>query len=416
MAVIRAVHFLILVALPLALQARRATTVVVDSVSGAPLSKASIFDRKGNLIGVCADNGALPFIFDEVYPLTIKYMGYNAATVASPGCDTVRMCETVYALPEVVVNSKAREVLHITGYLREYSTLTSYTDTVTLFREKTVDFMVPSKSAGHYRGWLNPRPLAVKSYYRFSSGGTDSVSDYFSRHFSWSDWVGVPGEAYLPLGLREDADASETVQGRYGVASRWRKAGDDILVDVDVLADTTNRKWVPAIASYMHGQAEFDKFNIRYKFADAGSPVLRAGDLAGMAFNIESTGRGRSMFRLFKKDEPFFVSTYAELYITDREYMTVKQARKLEKNPPKFDEAGINVPDEAPELLPATQELIARVEGIDHTKRRMQIQSDQRLAGIKDLFRTRRSAWQQFMDIISPPRYQINVGTFPNLR
>lgn len=391
MAVIRAVLFLILMASPLALQARRTTTVVVDSVSGAPLSKASIFDRKGNLIGVCSDNGALPFIFKEVYPLTIKYMGYNSATITAPGCDTVRMRETVHALPEVVVNSKTKEVLHIIGYLREYSTLTSYSDTVTLFREKTVDFMVPTKSAGRYRGWSSPRPLAVKSYYRFSSGQQDSVSDYFSRHFSWSDWVGLPGETFLPEGLRNDTAASATVQGRYGVASRWRKTGNDILVDVDVLADTTNRRWVPAIASYMHGQATFDKFNIRYKYIDAESPKLSAGDLAGMAFNIESTGRGRSMFRLFKKDEPFFVSTYAELYITDREYMTVKQARNLEKTPPKADETGIHAPDEAPELLPAIQELIARVEGIDHT-------------------------WQQFLDIISPPRYQINVDTFPNLR
>ncbi|MCM1004841.1 MAG: hypothetical protein NC402_00930 [Prevotella sp.] len=410
---ITAIILLILCVLPL--QAQKKTTTITDAATGLPLARASIFDRKGNLIGVCNDDGTLPFVFEEVYPLTIRYMGYNPATIRTPRTPVVRLTETIQSLPEVTVNPGRQEVLHLTGYMREYSTLTSYTDTVTLFREKMVDFMIPTSRAKHYRGWLNPRILNVRSYYRFANPyGPDSVSNYFSRHFSWADWVGIADEIYVPKKLRTTEAQADTLPGRYGTASRWQRCGDDYSVYVDILADSTNRQWVPAIESYMHGQAEFDKFNVHYRFGDVQHGIIRGGDLQSMSFNIESTGRGRSIFQVFKKDEPYFVSTYAELYITDKEYLTVKQAREQEKNPPEAAEVNILAPAAAPALQPQIQELIARVEAIDHIQRRINLQPDKRLAGFDDLFKTRRSSWRKFWDLISPPQYQINTDIFPN--
>lgn len=34
------------------------------------------------------------------------------------------------------------------------------------------------------------------------------------------------------------------------------------------------------------------------------------------------------MFRFNRNDEPFFVNTFAEVYILDKEYITVKEARR----------------------------------------------------------------------------------------
>ncbi len=64
-----------------------------------------------------------------------------------------------YDLPEMTVNSRDHQVLHLTGYVREYSTLSTYTDTVLLFFEKTVDFMIPAKNIKNYKGWSLPAYL-----------------------------------------------------------------------------------------------------------------------------------------------------------------------------------------------------------------------------------------------------------------
>lgn len=52
---------------------------------------------------------------------------------------------SVTELPEVLVESPKRNMLHVMAYVREYSNLTTYSDTVILFREKMVDFMLPVK-------------------------------------------------------------------------------------------------------------------------------------------------------------------------------------------------------------------------------------------------------------------------------
>ena len=63
-------------------------------------------------------------------------IGYSPATIDSPDIEEIALEEIEYELPEIVVDSKRHKVLHLIGYVREYSTLSTYTDTVVLFREK----------------------------------------------------------------------------------------------------------------------------------------------------------------------------------------------------------------------------------------------------------------------------------------
>ena len=72
---------------------------------------------------------------------------------------------SVTELPEVLVESRHRNMLHVLAYVREYSTLTTYRDTVFLFREKMVDFMLPANKKTGYRGWRIPRVIRSESYY-----------------------------------------------------------------------------------------------------------------------------------------------------------------------------------------------------------------------------------------------------------
>ncbi len=311
---------------------RDRSTVVADSLTRQPLARASIFDYGGRFIGVSTKNGNILCATHPDYPLTVRYMGYHEGTVAKPGADTLFLPENVAELPEVVVDAKQRKMLHILAYAREYSTLSGYTDTVTMFREKMVDFMLP--------------------------------------------------------------------------------------------ADTASRRWVPNISLFFkNGDTDFEQFHLRMNYGNVVGGELTPLDLAGYSFNIESRGRGHGMFMFNRHDEPFFVTTYTEVYILDKEFITVKEAKKWGDRKFNTDAVEIFEPLDAPGLQPSTLALIERVNSIDADRVRLSLEPDRRLIGrninknnfsfgnrflsmLKDLtgissYKSRKNAdrnWNQFRD------------------
>ncbi len=354
--------------------------VIADSTTHKPLPSASIFDRHGNTLGISKSNGTMPYIQPEAYPITIRYLGFKEATVHEACSDTVFLQENISELPEVVVESRQHKVLHMLAYVREYSNLTTYTDSIFLFREKMVDFMLPSDRKMKFKGWSNPRVISCKSYYRFKDrNGLDSVSDRSGYHFSWSDWIGIPQSKHLPLGLSNVDNGADTISGKYGVTEIWSRKSDRVTVNVNVLADTTSRRWVPNLAGFFRNELDFEHFKVKYNYRDVVTDSLSPLDLTGFSFNIESNGRGHDMFRFHRFDQPFYVSTYAEVYMLDKEYITVKEARKWEDRKFDTDEIGILEPAEAPELRPEITELVARVNDVDKDGVRLEFPPDYRL-------------------------------------
>lgn len=373
---------LVILTISLCPTAKASDAVVVDSISGEPLPRASVFDRNGNLIGISSGYGRMPYATREYYPLSVRYVGYAPAIVTDPDRDSIRMQELPYELPEITVLSAQKDVLYMVGYIREFSTLTTCTDTILLFREKTVDFMIPAKRTKRLPGWRNPRMLDSRSYYKFTSYyGMDSVSNYYHQHFTWADWVGIIDRISIPDRLRSDTIDTDTIFGYYSPTSIWRRNHDTMYVDVDVLSDTTRQQWIPTISTFLHGKVDFSRLSVKYTFRNVDGIDLCADNISQMSFNIESTGRGWSLFQVFPKDQPFYVNTYAELYCIDKAYITEAQARKLYNNRPKATDIGIVRPTDAPELPPAINDLIARVDGIDHDSRRLGLKPDERLAG-----------------------------------
>lgn len=366
--------------LPLTARAASPRITAVDAASGEPMAAASVADRNGNILGVCSDTGVLPYAPDDAFPLTVRFIGYGSATVESPSQLRVEMHPVDYSLPELTVEPGKRVVLHLTAYVREYSTLSTYTDTVFLFREKTVDFMVPTRKAGKYRGWTQPRLLASRSYYRFSGlHSGDSVSNTFSQHFSWSDWIGIPARLDLPVALHTPGEAADTLRGRYSPACIWRRSGDDLTIDVNVLADTACRTWVPALFARNRRDVEFNDLRLHYAFSDAGQYSVAADNLSAMTFSIETDGRGSGIYNMFRRNQPYYVNTYAEVFFTDREYITVKDARKLEKHPPKTEDAMPMAPESVPGPDGHILALVDRVESIDLNHLRQNMQPDKRM-------------------------------------
>lgn len=238
-------------------------TVVAEASTGSPLPHASVFDRNGHFAGVSDAAGRLPDLPESAYPLTLRYIGFVEQNIDAAGRDTVFMRENVTELPELAVETGRRMMLHILAYVREYSTLTSYTDTVFLFREKMVDFMLPTHPDLRRHGWKRPRVLSSKSYYRFTdASGLDSVSDRCSHHFSWTDWVGMPPVMHLPEAMRLKPQSSDTLRGRYMASEIWARNADRLRVDIDALADTAARRWLPSLRPFFSDNIDFEQLRV----------------------------------------------------------------------------------------------------------------------------------------------------------
>lgn len=357
--------------------------IIVDSLTNLPLSSATIFDNRGNVIGISDTRGRAGHVFPNSYPLTVRYLGFKETRVSSPA-DTIFMVENPMELNEVIVQSQQQKVLHVLAYVREYSTLTSYTDTVFLFREKMVDYMLNSNPKVKFNDWRVPRILKSRSYYRFTNlQGLDSVSDNCSNHFSWADWIGIAPSPVMPAGLHGREEATDTVYGRYSPAEVWLKNRDQLTVDINVLSDTAGRRWVPNLEVFFRNGLDFENFRLRYNYDSVLGDSVSVADITGYTFNIASRGRGHNMFMFNRQDQPFFVNTFAEVYILDKEYITLKEARKWAKRQFNTDEMVILEPESAPELQPYIVDLVDRVNAIDSDEIRLANTPDERLVGRK---------------------------------
>lgn len=356
--------------------------IVVDSATNVALPNASIYDKDGTPVGLSNSKGVIPKIARSRYPITVRYLGFNDKSVMYGSNDTVFLSESVSELPEMIVESSRHRVLHILAYVREYSTLSTYTDTIFLFREKMVDYMLPSDNKVKFDGWSSPRVLTCKSYYRFTNNnGLDSVSDTSQHHFTWSDWIAIPPEVSMPMRIKSSRISADTLFGKYNPTEIWRRNNDRIRIDIDVLADTISRKWVPKLAYFFRRGLDYNKFKVSFNYDNIEGNSLSGFDLNGYSFSIESKGRGREMFRFNKINEPFFVSTNAEVYIMDKEHITVKEAKKWEKRDFDVDEIGIYEPMDAPQLSAAILDLVERVDLLDKHKIRLDFMPDHRLMG-----------------------------------
>jgi hypothetical protein len=356
--------------------------IVADMSTHQPLPSASVFDGNGTFIGVCNLKGKTPYLSTSSYPITVRYLGYKERTFKKECPDTIFLCENPAELPEVVIESRQHKVLHMLAYMREYSSLTTYTDTIFLFREKMVDYMLNPSLDAKFKGWSTPRVIKAKSYYRFTNQeGLDSVSDVCNHHFSWADWIGVTPTTAIPTTLHSTEIATDTVRGKYSPAEVWIKNNNRVMIDVDVLANSKSRKWVPNLSVFFNEDVDFESFKIKFNYDGVIDNYVSPINLTGYSYNIESNGRGRDMLLFHRKETPFSVSTYAEVYFIDKEYITVKEARQWEKNQFDNDSIAIFKPDEVSELSPAILALIDRVDSINIDKVRLGLPLDHNLAG-----------------------------------
>lgn len=228
--------------------------------------------------------------------------------------------------------------------------------------------MIPGSFKTHYKGWRIPRVIKSESYYRFTNAeGLDSVSATSRHHFSWSDWMGLPPNTQLPEAVQKSLAVNDTTFGKYSPVEIWKRNRDFVDVEVNVLADTTGRRWVSNMGAFFRDEnLEFEDFKIKLDYDNVLGKTLKQTDLIKYVYRVDARGRGHDMFRFNRKEEDFFATTNGELYVLDHEYVTEKEAKKWVSGKYDTDELELIRAVDASKLSEETLALIERVRHIDN--------------------------------------------------
>lgn len=260
-------------------------------------------------------------------------------------------------LPEVIVKSRRKDanVMHIAGIVREYSYLQTYFDTVFMYRDKYVDFMIPLPTVKNFVGWKVARTLKSDSYYQFFDySGKDSVSDRYYLNFSLGNRIAIPGQIRVERSRKDNADFS-----------------------INLMLDKNAEQWQPGVTSLLKRNTGIEQFDVQYFFENIeGMDLILPVYISKAYYTLQSYGELPRMRLPGLADKKFQVNTKSELYITDRQFLTVKEAKRYQKQPSlvleKCEFSGIDVPPLPDEL----KDLVARVKAIDHLKLRLNEKPD----------------------------------------
>lgn len=341
---------------------------LVDIETQTPLPWATITDREGNVIGRTGQEGMVPEIAPDRFPVTFVCIGYEPLTIGRLSGQDIGMKLLVSDLPEVLISPGGRPFLYLTGYMRVTTSVQGSPSSVTAFKEAIVDFMLPMEEKTEKKGWRSPRELASRRYMRKTgANGVDSVG--YDKDLAFL--LAIGGVLSFPqktnslakaLKLDVKAMARDTVMGKHAPKAIMRRGSNSVHLFADGLADRKGHKFSPWQLKLLGFTTEFTEMHINGLFrSDADGDILIT-DLQQFSLSINALVRSRFARKKFHSTEPLDSKVYVELFVTDREYLTEEEAEKLRQEPPSVSEAEVRAPAEAPVLHPGIREIIERTE------------------------------------------------------
>lgn len=339
---------------------------LIDAETKAPLPLASITDCSGNVVGMTDKSGVIPELQKDRYPITFNYMGYASLQILKPAEDDLKMIQQDYELPEIVVIPGSRPLLHLTGYMREITSVLSSSDSVAIFKESVVDFLVPVEKT-KVKGWNKARELASKTYVRMSnSSGLDSVSTNHEYEFMlWGNRKSlIPSGAKIPAKIKGTDLACDTIMGKYYPKIIWWKNGDITRWYGDALANEKNHVTTPWALKLFGLTADVTEISENYVFDTPDGDFIRPTDLRQVSVTIDMLAKGKLFKKAFDSSSHVNVRTYMELYLTDREFLSEEEGKELKKEVPFIEPSDILAPANANPLHPAIIRTVERVNSL----------------------------------------------------
>ena len=293
-------------------------------------------------------------------------MGYASLQILKPAEDDEKMNQQEYELPEIVIRPGARPLLHLTGYMREVTSVLCSSDSVTIFKESVVDFLVPVEKT-KIKEWNKARELASKTYVRMSnSSGLDSVSTNHEYEFMlWGNRKSlIPSATRISDRIKGLDVVCDTVMGRYYPKIIWLKNGDITRWSGDALANEKNHITTPWALKLFGLTTDVTEISENYVFNSPEDDFIRPADLKQVSITIDMLAKGKLYKKTFDSSSPVNVRNYMELYLTDREFLSEEEGKSLKKEIPIIDSSDILAPTNANPLHPAIIRTVERVNSL----------------------------------------------------
>lgn len=330
----------------------KAEVKVVDSVTGFPLAKASIFDKNGVFIGIANDQGKLP---DNIslasYPLNIRYVGYVPLSISSPDLGVVKMEESTYTLPEVVIDDVSRNILYLQVYVRQYFTWENTKDTVAKFIEQLTDYAIPIRKS-KFGGWKKPRVLSGAEFEFMKmdkkKASIDTLLYKENDKKSFTTNFDITQKFKLPESILSGEVTEYVENGKYSISERWTQTDDSYIYEDDALCDYSDHAYQPGFLKLFGASAAQTLDESRYKFEKGIINGAGVENLIEASTNFNIILKGKIFKKATEQKEDTHVSFYSEMFVVDRAYLTPEEAKDLKKTPPVINIENFKIPEGIP--------------------------------------------------------------------
>lgn len=320
---------------------------VVESGTSEPLEFATVISSRGLILGVTDKNGQIKVDQSHDFPLEIRSMGYEAASMPSFS-DTIALNPAVYQLSELTVRPGERPIMKVTCFAREFSTGATDTDTLQLYSDcMLVSYHAPEKTKGYKSGDSYPIPRLKRGIARFAdSHGRDSIAfvrggDDIAVLSFMNLLTDLPKQGLKKTDAIKGGAKTDTVMGKYSVAHIFRNHDNLYTHIYDYLGNEKDHVMSPALFKLIGMTMDIDNLQRIYTYRDNDEGIYSPEDFIFMSGSLHALAKGK-MFRFFLKNKSDLdLDCYAELYPVEIEYLTLdeyKADRKTNdpKNPIEF--------------------------------------------------------------------------------
>ena len=335
-------------------------SIVVDELDCTAIAAATVFDAGGKILGITGLDGTITGIPSNGYPLTVKSMGYEPQIVPAAS-DSIKMIAQPFDLDELIVVNGDRNILHLTCYIREYTTITQNPDTVVAFNEHMADMLIPRHKESNIKAMLSPRLLSSRRYINTKTAEIDSVSSTDSI-FSYINGIQldtitrIEPKSFMTMNKEVKVDS---LKGRYYTKEVYYKTPNAYTITTDGLSNFKKHKFSPWIFKLFGATIDFTKSYSSIIYYPSEKGIYRIEDMKCCSSTFDMTLRGKLFKRKSKTKSPVDCKFLYEIYIVDKKFITSETADDLLNEPPV--NVAFEIPTTAPELDDNTKKLIQRV-------------------------------------------------------
>lgn len=312
---------------------------ILDSLDHEPLPAASVLDRNGSVISQSDKDGNAYISENALFPIEIRYLGYETARL-NELTDTVIMNAASYNLNEITVaNDKigSRTIC----YAREYTTMVCNGDTLTVFSEYMVDYMLPfNDKAKGFKSQTKPRVLNNRSRVRrifADHTRPDSIYDSPKYKPIWSSLAEITyASIEEPMSMR-GKEVADTIIFTGKTGTRYNKQNGRMTVFTDELEKETNHVLTPGILKLLGMTLDITRNDVTALYPIKDQPIYNYYDMTAISYNYRIVMRGKMFKHFFRSKNPIQLQSLIEIYPVDHYFLNAKESKELKKEVEKID-------------------------------------------------------------------------------